>query len=182
MEPDEISLQVAPDQAHQRLDIFVSRALSGNEGPDDPQCSLNIRETLKISPSRSRIRRWIDEGFVTVNGRREKAGFLLRQNDSVLIIPPPPEPTHLEPEDIPVQIVFEDEDLLVVDKPAGLVVHPGAGHRSGRRCRTGRFQQAGCRWGCVAGIGCRRACAARRSRRTPPRTPDRKSAVRRTLG
>jgi 23S rRNA pseudouridine1911/1915/1917 synthase len=77
--------------------------------------------------SRSRAQRLIEEGFVTVNGRPAKASRLLQRGDRVVVRVPPPSPLDLEPEAIPLSIVYEDDDLLVVDKPAGMAVHPGAG-------------------------------------------------------
>ncbi len=66
-----------------------------------------------------------------VAGQPRKAAYRLRPGERVSVTLPPPDPTSLTPERIPLTIVFEDEHLLVVDKPAGMVVHPGAGHPSG---------------------------------------------------
>jgi 23S rRNA pseudouridine1911/1915/1917 synthase len=82
--------------------------------------------------SRSRIQALIADGFVDVNGRTaKKAGQTLESRDSVTVRVPPVAPTDLVAEDIPLDIVFENEDLIVVNKPAGMVVHPAAGHSSG---------------------------------------------------
>ena len=82
--------------------------------------------------SRSRIQGLIAEGFVEVNGRAaKKAGQTLESGFNVTVRVPPPAPTDLVAEDIPLDIVFENEDLIVVNKPAGMVVHPAAGHASG---------------------------------------------------
>ena len=82
--------------------------------------------------SRSRIQGLIAEGFVEVNGRAaKKAGQTLESGSQVTVRVPPPAPTDLVAEDIPLDIVFENEDLIVVNKPAGMVVHPAAGHASG---------------------------------------------------
>jgi 23S rRNA pseudouridine1911/1915/1917 synthase len=77
--------------------------------------------------SRSRAHRLIEDGLVTVNGRAAKPSRPLQRGDRVLVRVPPPSPLDLVPEAIPLSIVYEDDDLLVVDKPAGLAVHPGAG-------------------------------------------------------
>jgi len=82
-------------------------------------------------PTRSRFAKLIDDGDVLVNGRRAKPAQAVRAGDVVEIEFPPPEPSHLAPEPIPLRIGFEDEHLLVIDKPAGLVVHPGSGVRTG---------------------------------------------------
>jgi 23S rRNA pseudouridine1911/1915/1917 synthase len=82
--------------------------------------------------SRSRVRRLIDDGLVTVEGRSAgKAGVPLEPGQRVEVTVPPPERTDIEPQAIPLRIVCEDDDLLVVDKPAGLAVHPSAGHATG---------------------------------------------------
>ena len=82
--------------------------------------------------SRSRIQGLITDGFVDVNGRAaKKAGQTLEKGFSVTVRVPPTAPTDLVAEDIPLDIVFENEDLIVVNKPAGMVVHPAAGHSSG---------------------------------------------------
>lgn len=96
----------------ERLDVFVARRI--------PELT------------RSRVRKLIDEAFVTIDGRLPaKAGVKLERGQRVQVTIPPPQPTALEPEAIPLRIVYEDDDLLVVDKPAGMTVHPAPGHASG---------------------------------------------------
>lgn len=82
--------------------------------------------------SRSRIQALIADGLVDVNGRAaRKAGQTLESGFNVTVRIPPPAPTELVAEDIPLDIIFENDDLIVVNKPAGMVVHPAAGHSSG---------------------------------------------------
>ena len=82
--------------------------------------------------SRSRIEGLVKAGFVTVNGAvAEKAGMKVADGDEIVVEVPPPVPAVPEPEDIPLDVVFEDDDLIVVNKPAGLVVHPAPGHHTG---------------------------------------------------
>ncbi|HLF27011.1 MAG TPA: RluA family pseudouridine synthase [Anaerolineae bacterium] len=81
--------------------------------------------------SRSAVQRLIDGGCVTVNGVVTAAARKVGQGDQVVVRIPPPAPAALEPEPIPLNIVYEDADLIVIDKPAGLVVHPAAGHDRG---------------------------------------------------
>lgn len=82
--------------------------------------------------SRSRIQSLIAQGCVDVNGRpARKAGQPLEAGATLTVRIPPPAPTGLLAEDIPLDIVFENDDLLVINKPAGMVVHPAAGHASG---------------------------------------------------
>lgn len=82
--------------------------------------------------SRAQIQRLIEDGFVTVNRAPVgRASRKLAEGDQVVVRIPPPAPATLAPEPIPLSIVYEDRDLIVVDKPAGMVVHPAAGHPSG---------------------------------------------------
>ena len=81
--------------------------------------------------SRSAARRLIEQGLVTVNGEPVKASFKIRSGDQVLALLPVEEESPPQAEPIPLSVVFEDEALLVVDKPAGMVVHPAPGHRRG---------------------------------------------------
>ncbi len=82
--------------------------------------------------SRSRLQGLIRDGFISVLGHVvTKAGLLLENGQSITVRIPPAEPVELLPEDVPLEIVFEDRDVLVVNKPAGMVVHPSAGHTSG---------------------------------------------------
>jgi len=79
--------------------------------------------------SRSRIQQLIRQGNVRLNGRLAKPRDLVRTGDNVRLTEPPIEKIEAEPEPIPLEVLFEDDDLLVLNKPPGLVVHPGAGHR-----------------------------------------------------
>ena len=82
--------------------------------------------------SRSRIQGLIENGCVDVNGQTaKKAGQTLEAGFNVIVRIPPPAPTSLVAEEIPLNVVFENDDLIVVNKPAGMVVHPAAGHSSG---------------------------------------------------
>jgi len=78
--------------------------------------------------SRSRVQRLIALGLVTVNGRPTRPGERVHPGDRLEVVILPPEPTELYPQEIPLSIVYEDADVVVVDKPAGLVVHPAPGH------------------------------------------------------
>lgn len=82
--------------------------------------------------SRSRIEGLIKGGFVTVNGAvAEKAGMKVAEDDEIVVEIPPPVPAVPEPEDIPLDVVYEDADMLVVNKAPGMVVHPAPGHFTG---------------------------------------------------
>ncbi|MEA3459505.1 MAG: RluA family pseudouridine synthase [Chloroflexota bacterium] len=81
--------------------------------------------------SRSQVQRLIEEGLVKVNGQVAKPSYRVEVGDLVVIRVPPPKPLEIRPQPIPLDIVYEDEDIVVVNKPAGMVVHPGPGHRKG---------------------------------------------------
>lgn len=102
---------VGPEHAHQRLDRLVTEWLEDT--------------------SRSSVQRWIEEGRVTVGGRRCRAKDTPREGEVVEVRPGPAPPSTAEPDaSVVFAVVYEDEHLIVVDKPAGLVVHPARGHRS----------------------------------------------------
>ncbi len=102
------SLTVASDG--ERLDRFLAQRLPGL--------------------SRSRLQALIRQGRVTANGLAGKPSLRLKRGDGVEVVVPPPEPVEMAPEAMPLEVVYQDRDLLVVDKPAGLTVHPGPGHPS----------------------------------------------------
>ena len=82
--------------------------------------------------SRNRIQRAADSGFVHVNDRPVKSNYKVRAGDVVtLMLDRPRHDSTIEPEEMPLDIVYEDDQLMVVNKPAGLVVHPGAGNFHG---------------------------------------------------
>ncbi len=81
--------------------------------------------------SRSRIQQWIREGRVLVNGSPGKASYAIRGSEAVDVSPAELPPLAATPEEIPIEILYEDSDVVVVNKPAGMVVHPGAGRPSG---------------------------------------------------
>jgi 23S rRNA pseudouridine1911/1915/1917 synthase len=81
--------------------------------------------------SRSRIQGWIEEGRVTLDGRPARPSTRLDPGQCVRVFIPPPEEVRILPEPIPLDILYEDEHLLVINKPAGMVVHPAPGHTSG---------------------------------------------------
>ncbi|MBN1121738.1 MAG: RluA family pseudouridine synthase [Anaerolineae bacterium] len=81
--------------------------------------------------SRSEIQRLIKAGQILVNGAASKPAYRLEQGDSIEINLPDPPSAIIEPEDIPLNVIYEDGELVVIDKPAGMVVHPAFGNRSG---------------------------------------------------
>lgn len=87
-----------------------------------------IVSELDPSISRSRAKNLIDDGHILVNGTFEKPKYKVKQNDRISIEDAKPQPIDLVPENIPLDIVFEDDDVIVVNKPQGMVVHPSPGH------------------------------------------------------
>jgi 23S rRNA pseudouridine1911/1915/1917 synthase len=81
--------------------------------------------------SRASAQRLIKDGAATVNGRPSKPSYRVQTGDEIIVHVPVELPERMLPEDIPLNIAYEDDVLLVIDKPAGMVVHPGAGHTSG---------------------------------------------------
>lgn len=87
--------------------------------------------TSKTGLSRSRLKALIEEGAVSVDGMPQRPAKLLKGGEIIILTPPSPKPVDLIPQNIPLHILFEDDDILVIDKAAGMVVHPGAGVNSG---------------------------------------------------
>lgn len=92
---------------------------------------LDIFVSVSEGVSRSAAQELISNGDVTVNGKQSTKNYKLREGDMVETTLPPPEPIEALPQDIPVDIVYEDEHLLVVNKPQGMVVHPAPGNPDG---------------------------------------------------
>ena len=78
--------------------------------------------------SRAFLQKLIEQGDVLVNGKPGKASYTVRAGDRISVEVPPPRPLEAKPEEIDLEILFEDDDLIVLNKPAGLVIHPGAGN------------------------------------------------------
>ncbi len=106
-----LALTITHFDAHQRLDIWLSRKYADH--------------------SRARWQALIKEGRVLVNGVASKASHILSSGESIDVYIPPPRTTELEPEEMPLDILFEDTDVLVLNKPVDLVVHPAPGHATG---------------------------------------------------
>lgn len=81
--------------------------------------------------SRSQIQLWLKEGVVAVNGQPVKANYKVKAKDELFVAIPEPETLDVIAEDIPLTIVYEDEDVAVINKPQGMVIHPSAGHSHG---------------------------------------------------
>ena len=100
--------------------------------PPDDGLRLDVAVASHLEDvSRAQVRKWIDEGRVLVGGNEARASRLCREGESIEIEIPEPRPAEPEAESIPLAILYEDEHVIVVDKPAGMVVHPSPGHSSG---------------------------------------------------
>jgi 23S rRNA pseudouridine1911/1915/1917 synthase len=111
LEAEPLTLTVAPEDAGQRLDRFVAEKVA--------------------DLSRSYAQQLIEDNHIRVNHRDARASAQLRPGDVVTVWRPLPQPTDLVAEEIPLSVVYEDADVVVVDKPAGMVVHPAPGHPRG---------------------------------------------------
>lgn len=100
------------------------------EKEKDSRLDLFLAER-EADMSRSQATRAINEGRVTVNEKKAKASQRLKVGDTVRFMKPEPSPYHVSPEDIPLHIIYEDPYFLIVDKPAGMVIHPAPGHYDG---------------------------------------------------
>lgn len=100
--------------------------------------------------SRSQVQRLISEGHVRLNGGATRPGARLHPGDELAWEVPPPTPTSLVPEAMELKVVYEDQDVLVIDKPAGLVVHPGPGHASGTLVHG--LLARGPQWSSIGGV------------------------------
>ncbi|MCC8064421.1 MAG: RluA family pseudouridine synthase [Clostridiales bacterium] len=101
-----------PDGAEPRADAFLTAALAGDY-------------------TRSAVQRLMEAGLVKRSGQPVKKNARLSPGDSLTVEIPDPEPIDAKPQDIPLDVVYEDEDVIVVNKPVGMVVHPAAGHPDG---------------------------------------------------
>ncbi|MCH8815391.1 MAG: RluA family pseudouridine synthase [Chloroflexi bacterium] len=105
------TLELVADRSGERVDTFIARR--------QPELS------------RSRIRHLVNEGLVTIDGKQVKPSVKVNNGALVTVNVPPPVEIELEPEEIPLNIIYQDENVIVVDKPAGLTVHPAPGHPRG---------------------------------------------------
>ena len=105
------TINITTENVDKRLDVFLSECLT--------------------EFTRSYIKNLIEKGSILVNGKSQKAGYKLKDNDSIFLDITAPEKLEAKPEEVDFEIVFEDGDLLVINKPQGLVVHPCSSCKSG---------------------------------------------------
>ena len=109
--PEQYEFVVEKEAQGSRLDVYISQKC--------PELS------------RSRIQKLLEEGQLQLNHQTVKAGYKLKTGDAVWLEVPDAKPIGTKPEALPIQVLYEDEDLAVVSKPRGMVVHPAAGHPDG---------------------------------------------------
>ncbi|MEG6587981.1 RluA family pseudouridine synthase [Paenibacillus barengoltzii] len=117
----------------QTLEDFEEEKLEWVAGPADAKERIDKFAKMQLGEefSRSQIQLWIEAGNLVVNGASVKANYKLAEGDRIVLVIPEAEPTEIVPEDIPLDIYYEDSDVIVVNKPRGMVVHPAPGHNSG---------------------------------------------------
>ncbi|MDE0581821.1 RluA family pseudouridine synthase [Planococcus sp. A6] len=108
---EELTINITEEQKGERIDKVIS--------------------AIDEEWSRSQISNWVKDGHIKVNGETVKPNYKVRLQDEILITPPLLEELDAEPENLNLDVVYEDEDVLVVNKPKGMVVHPAPGHASG---------------------------------------------------
>ncbi len=127
MEP--ILLRASEESKNQRLDAFLASSLDGL--------------------TRSQATRLIESGEVAVNGRAVSKSYKLAGDEDIAVTLPEPEPVEAVPQDIPLDVVYEDADVIVVNKPSGMVVHPAPGHPDGTLVNALLYHCAGT----LSGVG-----------------------------
>ena len=124
-----IRLKASEENKNQRLDAFLASSLDGL--------------------TRSQATRLIESGEVAVNGRAVSKSYKLAGGEDVAVTLPEPEPVEAVPQDIPLDVVYEDADVIVVNKPSGMVVHPAPGHPDGTLVNALLYHCAGT----LSGVG-----------------------------
>ena len=120
MEIEDLTIQITEEMAGVRIDKAVS--------------------SIDEDWSRSQIANWVKDGAVKVNGETVKPNYKVRPEDIIVVTPPSLEELDVVPEDLNLEIVYEDADVLVVNKPKGMVVHPAPGHSKGTLVNGLMFQ------------------------------------------
>ena len=139
---DEVEdIELIEDDEEQPAQLYEHYRFEVDRGQVPVRVDKYMFEKLQHS-SRNRIQKAADAGFVHVNDRPVKSNYKVRPGDVVtLMMDRPHYDTTIEPENIPLDIIYEDDQLMVINKPAGLVVHPGVGNFHGTLVNKDR---AGC--------------------------------------
>lgn len=124
-------LEIPPYDEVEQSQLYEHLKLSVDKGQESVRIDKYMSEKLQHS-SRNRIQKAAEAGFVFVNGIPVKSNYKVKPCDEItLMLDHPHFETSIEPEDIPLDIVYEDEHVMVINKPAGMVVHPGCGNFTG---------------------------------------------------
>ena len=150
--PDEADAAVEPDVVDDDVEVASSSDEDGVDGAADADdvdddgtvrhqltvtfehsaCRLDVYLTAQLAAPRSLVQRLIESELVTIDERpAKKAGQKLRSGEVIVALVPRPAPLEVAAEDLPLPILYQDPQLVIVDKPAGMVVHPSAGHSHG---------------------------------------------------
>ena len=118
MKPDLETFIVKKEEVNQRIDSYLAKQ----------------KEEL----SRVTIQRLIQEEKILVNGKKTKASYKIQEKDEITVEEEKPKEIELKAQDIPIEIIYEDSDIIVVNKPKGMVVHPANGNPDGTLVKIGR--------------------------------------------
>ncbi|MFM9021668.1 MAG: S4 domain-containing protein, partial [Sediminibacterium sp.] len=111
--------------------LYERRTFTVNKGQEPMRIDKWVQMHLE-GATRNKIQKGIEAGFLTVNGKVVKSNYRIKPEDEIVLMSwQNPEHTQLKKEDIPLNIVYEDAAVLVINKPANMVVHPGVGNYSG---------------------------------------------------
>jgi 23S rRNA pseudouridine1911/1915/1917 synthase len=124
------------------VERLIAASQAGDDDAELPTVTFTLQRDLKkrldkyltdriTFMSRNQLQKLIDGGGVLVNGRPPKASTTLRKGDVVEVVVPPPPPTEIQPEQIPLDVLYEDDDLIVLNKPPDIIVHPARSHLKG---------------------------------------------------
>ncbi len=123
--------EIDENESGQGDELFVHFALTVDKGQAPIRIDLFLMDRI-MNITRNKIQNVIRSGGVLVNDKPIKPNYKVRPSDNIVIVlPEPPGEYAVEPEDIPLNIVYEDDDVMVINKPAGMVVHPGLGNKTG---------------------------------------------------
>jgi len=127
MSDSQEQISIMSETSGERIDVYVANYLSSKNEEGESELDLPIFRTF----SRSSVQHLIEDGRVLVEGKLVKSNYKLKNGEEISICLPEPEILSVEPENIPLDVVYEDSDIVVINKPRGMVVHPAAGNQSG---------------------------------------------------
>ena len=124
-------MQPEEDFEEEELELYEHHRIVVDKGQSPVRIDKFLTEKI-ANATRNRVQRAIDAGTILVNGQPSKSNYKIKPADEIrVLLEKPPRDTEVIPENIPLDILYEDEQLIVINKPAGLVVHPAPGHANG---------------------------------------------------